>query len=293
MRPRSAVLAGLCALLVAAPAFGQAAASAPRDSTVAVHLKDGSLILGRLIDQTTDSVRLMTSAGRVTLARSAVAEIKAIDPADIHAGAYWTADPHDTRLFFGPTGRTLSGGTGYFSDLYLFLITGAWGVTDRITLGAGTSLFPGTDFFRNNVYYVTPKVALVRGESFNLAAGALIGFAGRANGSAGIYYLAATSGRADASVTYGLGYSYFNSRVSGDATLMLGGTLRVARRVSLMTENYVFTGGGDSGGYWVPMYGVRFIGEHLSADLGFLNFTGRGSQPIFPGIPWLGFAVKF
>jgi hypothetical protein len=260
---------------------------------VAVRLKDGSLILGRLIDQATDSVRLMTSAGRVTLARSAVAEIKAIDPADIHAGAYWTADPNDTRLFFGPTGRTLSSGTGYFSDLYLFLINGAWGVTDRITLGAGTSLFPGTDFFSNNVYYVAPKVAIVRGESFNLAAGALIGFAGRANGSAGVYYLAATSGRSDASVTYGLGYSYFNSRVSGDATLMLGGTLRVARRVSLMTENYIFTGGGDSGGYWVPIYGVRFIGEHISGDLGFLNFTGRGSQPIFPGIPWLGFAVKF
>lgn len=293
MRSRAAALTGLIALLVAAPAFGQASASPPRDSTVSVRLKDGSLILGRLIEQTPDSVRLTTSAGRVTLARSAVAEIKAIDPADIHTGTYWAADPHDTRLFFGPTGRTLGGGTGYFSDLYLFLINGAWGVTDRITLGAGTSLFPGTDFFRNNVYYLAPKFALVRGESFNLAAGALIGFAGRANGSAGVYYVAATSGRADASVTYGLGYSYFNSRVSGDATLMLGGTLRVARRVALMTENYIFTGGGGAGGYWVPIYGVRFIGEHLSADLGFLNFTGRGSQPIFPGIPWLGFAVKF
>ena len=293
MRCRFATFTGLCALLVAAPGFGQTPAAPPRDSTVAVRLKDGSLILGRLIEQTTDSVRLATSAGQVTLARSAVTEIKAIDLAEMHGGAYWAPDPHDTRLFFGPTGRTLAGGTGYFSDLYLFLITGAWGITDRITLGAGTSLFPGTDFFHDNVYYLTPKVALVRGESFNLAAGALIGFAGRANGSAGVYYVAATSGRSDGSITYGLGYSYFNSRVSGDATLMLGGNLRIARRVSLMTENYVFTGGGGAGGYWVPIYGVRFIGEHLSADVGLVNFAGRGSDPIFPGIPWVGFAVKF
>ena len=153
------------------------------------------------------------------------------------------------------------------------------------------SVFPSSDFLGNNIYYLTPKVALVRGESFNVAAGALIGFAGHANGSAGIYYVAATNGLPDASFTYGVGYAYFNSRVSGDATLMLGGNARVSRRLTLMAENYIFTGGG--GGYWAPMYGVRFIGDRLSTDLGFVNFIGHGAAPIFPGVPWLGFAIRF
>jgi hypothetical protein len=274
---------------------GQVAARQLHEPTVAVRLKDGSLLVGLLVDQAPDSVRIVTSAGRMTLARNAIAELKMINPAEIHDGSYWPADPHDTRLFFGPTGRTLAKGSGYFSDLYLFLINGAVGLTDRITLGAGMSVVPSSNFFGNNIYYLMPKVALVRGESFNLAAGALVGFvprsSGRANGSAGIYYLAATNGRADASFTYGIGYSYFDSNVSGDATLMLGGNVRVARRLTLMSENYVFTGPG--GGYWAPIYGVRFIGDRLSTDLGFVNFVGRGTTPFTPGLPWLGFALKF
>jgi hypothetical protein len=299
MRRRCAVLAVLFALLGAAPAFGQVgtkvATKALHDTAVAVRLKDGSLLVGFLVDRTADSVRIVTTAGRMTLNRSEVTEIKVIDPADLHDGVYWAPDPHDSRLFFGPTGRTLAKGSGYFSDLYLFLVNGAVGITDRITFGAGMSFVPSSDFFGNNIYYVTPKVALVRGETFNVAAGALIGFVPRsntrANGNAGIYYLVATNGRPDASFTYGIGYSYFDSSVSGDATLMLGGNIRVARHISLMSENYIFTGAG--GGYWAPIYGVRFIGDRLSADLGLMNFVGRNTVPFTPGLPWLGFAIKF
>lgn len=284
-------LAMLVSVWAPVPACGQANAPSPRDSTVSVRMKDGSVFVGTLEASTADSVRLVTSGARLTLARNAIATVEPIDAADVHGGVYWTPDPHETRLFFGPTGRTLERGSGYFSDIYLFFANAAWGVTDRIMVGGGMSLFPSSDFLGNNVYYLTPKVALVRGQSFNLSAGALIGFAGRANGTAGIYYVAATSGRPNASLTYGLGYAYFNSRVSGDATLMLGGALRVLRRLSLMSENYVFTG--PQGGYWAPIYGVRFIGERLSGDLGFVNFAGRDVKPIFPGVPWLGFAVMF
>jgi hypothetical protein len=231
----------------------------------------------------------------MTLTRSAVEEVKVINPADIHDGSYWPPDPHDTRLFFGPTGRTLAQGSGYFSDTYLFLVNAAVGITDRITFGAGMSFLPSSNFFGNNIYYLTPKVALVRGETFNLAVGALIGLtphsSDHASGSAGIYYLTATSGRADASFTYGIGYSYFDNQVSGDATLMLGGNVRVARRLSLMTENYIFTGSG--GGFWAPIFGVRFIGDRISTDLGLVNFVGHGTTGFSPGLPWLGFAMKF
>ena len=98
-------------------------------------------------------------------------------------------------------------------------MNGAVGVTDRLTLGAGMSFVPSSDFLNNNVYYVTPKVGLVRSETFNVAAGALIGFVpgsnSRTSARAGIYYLVATSGRPDASLTYGLGYSYFGEQRLG------------------------------------------------------------------------------
>ncbi len=71
---------------------------------------------------------------------------------------------------------------------------------------------------------------------------------------------------------------------------MLGGEKRIARRVSLVTENYALTG--ESGA--LISYGIRFFGEKLSADLALWNPVGvEGAGAIFPGIPYVAFAVKF
>ena len=86
------------------------ATKALHDTAVAVRLRDGSLLVGTLVDRTADSVRIVTSAGRMTLNASEVTEIKVINAADLHDGAYWAPDPHESRLFFGPTGRTLAKG---------------------------------------------------------------------------------------------------------------------------------------------------------------------------------------
>ncbi len=291
------ILIALCAVLVARGAPAQSAPLA-LDSTFAVRLRDGSMVLGRLTAQSPDSLQIVTTAGRLTMSRASVAEITLVHASELHDGAYWPADPHGTRLFFGPTGRTLRRGEGYISDLYLFFVNGAVGVTDRFMMGGGMSVFPSSDFFGNNVYYLTPKVSLVQGERFNLSVGALAGFAGHTNGSAGMIYAAATNGLPDLSFTYGAGWAYSSGgdgsssvRVHNDPALLFGATARVSRRVELLTENYVFTGSG--GGLWLPMYGVRFIGDRLSTDLGFVNAVGRDAGGIFPGIPWLGFALKF
>ena len=263
----------------------------PLDSTYAMRLRDGSTVIGRLVAQAADTVQLVTSAGRLSVARSSIVALTLVHASEMHDGVYWPEDPHGTRLFFGPTGRTLQQGEGYFSDLYLFFVNAAVGVTDRVMIGAGMSVFPSNDFLGNNVYYLTPKVALVQGERFNVSAGALLGFAGHTNGSAGMFYAAATNGAPDASLTYGAGWAYGEGRIRGDAMLLLGGTRRISRRVALMSENYIFTG--SAGGYVLPMYGMRFVGDRLTTDLGFINQFGRDARPLFPGFPWLGFALKF
>jgi hypothetical protein len=291
MRLRFAVLALFSTLIAAAPARGQSGSATTKDSAIAVRMRDGSLLVGQITEQSADSISLVTASGRMKLARAAIVEIKPVNSADVHEGVYWPADPHDTRLFFGPTGRVLGKGNGYFSDLYLFLVNAAWGVTDRFMIGGGLSVLPTSDFFGNNVYFLTPKFALVRREEFNVSVGALVGFAGHSAGSAGMLYVAATNGRPDLSFTYGVGYAYSQDKIKSDALLMLGGNARISRRISLLSENYIFTG--SNGGYVVPMYGVRIIGDKLSTDLGFVNFIGRDSRGIFPGVPWVGMALKF
>jgi len=261
------------------------------NASVSARLRDGSVLLGRLSEQMTDSVQITTVNGRYTLARSAISELRLLSAREVQDGAYWAPDPHDTRLFFGPTGRTLAAGSGYFSDTYVLLFNAAVGITDRIMIGAGMSVVPLPDFLRDNLYYVAPKFALVRGDSFNVAVGAIVGFEGRLSGTASIYYLAATNGAPDASFTYGLGYASAAGTVRSAPILMLGGNKRIARKLSLMTENYFLLSRDEL--TWAPLYGVRFIGDRFSTDLGFVNYLGHNATPVFPGVPWLGFALKF
>ncbi|HEV8410510.1 MAG TPA: hypothetical protein VGQ30_08370 [Gemmatimonadaceae bacterium] len=279
-----------CAV-AAAPCNAQTSGVLPINASVSARLRDGTTLIGRLSEQTTDSVQITTASGRFMVARSAISELRLLSATDIERGAYWAPDPHDTRMFFGPTGRTLAAGTGYFSDTYILLFNAAVGITDRIMIGAGMSVIPFPDFLHDNLYYVAPKFALVRRDSFNLAVGAIVGFSGRLSGNASIYYIAATNGGPDASFTYGLGYASAAGTVNSAPLLMLSGEKRMARKLALMTENYFIVSRKEF--YWAPVYGVRFIGDRLSTDLGFVNYVGHNAKPVFPGVPWLGFALKF
>jgi hypothetical protein len=98
------------------------------------------------------------------------------------------------------------------------------------------------------------------------------------DGNLGIAYGVVTQGSTDSAVTVGIGYAYERSSDSGGegAIGMIGGEHRVSRRLKLVTENYVFEGGGLSS------FGVRFLGEHLTADLGLVMPIGGEEFFVFP-----------
>jgi hypothetical protein len=253
--------------------------------------RDGSLFVGQLIRATVDSVYFVSAGGPITVPRSRVVELREVGRGSMRQGVYWAPNPNDTRLFFAPTGRMLAKGEGYFSDTWVFLLLFAGGLTDRITLGAGFSVFP-TDDFSQNVFYVTPKVGLIQSSNFNVAAGALIGVAGIADvdaGPGGIVYTVATAGSPDASVTFGGGFVFAGSDFVDEPVMMLGGERRVSRRVSLASENYLV----PSAGAGLVSYGLRLFGERMSVDFAFANPFGADVEQRFPGWPYLAFAVKF
>jgi hypothetical protein len=132
---------------------------------------------------------------------------------------------------------------------------------------------------------VTPKVGVIRGESFNLAVGALAGGWG-GTGVNGIGYVVATVGGGDRSLTVGVGNDFSGSRAGHEQIVMLGGEIRASRRVSFMTENYVPTTNSNA----LYSYGIRFLGEKFAVDLAFFNLV---RETRFPGIPFVGFSVRF
>jgi hypothetical protein len=301
LAPPATVLTLAVAASVALPHGSRAQDPVVRDTATVdstrmyiLRTRDGSLFVGRLIRASVDSVYFASAGGPITVPRSTVVELRELGRGAMRAGVYWPPNPGDTRLFFAPTGRMLAKGDGYFSDTYVFFLNFVGGLTSRVTFGGGLSVFPTNDLTQN-VFYLTPKVGLIQSSSFNLAAGALIGYAGFSGfddtgddvGSFGIVYGVGTAGSPDASFTVGLGFGYGGGGFGEDPIVMIGGEKRVSRRVSLLSENYIVPGVSDG---TLLSYGLRFFGDRLSTDLAFINLP---SQPIFPGVPYVAFAVKF
>jgi hypothetical protein len=250
---------------------------------VSITLTDGSKLYGRLNRIGADSVVIDGISGRTALAMSLVREVRdAGTPRTSLWGKteYWFPNANTTRLFFAPTGRTLAKGEGYFASHQVFVGSVTGGLSDRVTLGGGGLLLPGS-----NLWFITPKVGLVKSEQFNLATGALFGGWG-AEGTGGIAFVAATLGKPDGSLTVALGNSFIDMELEGSTILMIGGEKRTSRRTSFVTENYFI-----SGERALISYGIRILGEKTSIDLAFLNSPGQSM--VFPGIPFVDFVVRF
>jgi len=247
-----------------------------------VTLRDGSTIFGRILAVNGDTVTFQTQAGNIPLSASAIREIKEIPAADLREGEYWFPNPNSTRLFFAPSGQMLKKGEGYFSDYELFFPGIAYGVTDNVTIGGGVSLFPAA--VEDQVYYVTPKIGISVADKVHVAAGVL--FAGTKGGTGGIYYGVGTFGDGNASVTLGGGYGFAGGKIEAKPVGMIGGELRVSRRLGIVTENYLLP---VSDNNFLYSFGLRFMGEKLTTDLALVNVSG--SDVI--GIPYVDFVFRF
>jgi hypothetical protein len=289
---RAAALVGLLAVARAPRAAAQDTSATrnlqptPDGQLVAVTLKDGSTLIGRVLEVTPTIVRFRSAVGESSIPRDAIVSVRVSAAGGAHGGEYWPEDPSRTRLFFAPTGRMLRKGEGYFSDAYIFFPSFQGGLSDRFTLGGGMSIVPGLGL-DEQVYYLTPKIGLVAGPRLNVAVGALVAGIGTLSdaGPVGIGYGAATFGGEDASVTAGAGLG-FDRNSTSQALLMLGGSTRVSRNIAFVSENYLYTGSGST---VLLSGGIRFMGEKLAVDLA--GFTTGESE--IPVVPYLAFIYRF
>jgi hypothetical protein len=276
----------------AQPAGPILAVAADTSQRQLITLRDGSTVLGRITHAWGDSARVESMAGTFVVRRANVASVKAVPASSIHDGQYWPDDPNSTRLFFGPTARMLKKGEGYIANHWLFFMDGYGGVTDRFTLGGAMSLFPTDNFFQDNAYFLSPKVAITQGERFNTAAGVWIGgapFNDEVDGdnTFGIAYGVATWGGLNGAFTLGGGYGFAEGKLARNPMMMVGGTRRLSRRFTFVTESWLFPNVEQP----LVSVGLRTHGEGLSWDFGAVTVLGTGEGTIV--VPWLGAAWKF
>ncbi len=240
-----------------------------------LQLRDGTRAFGRVERVDGTRVTFRTTAGAVIEVDTADIVSVTTTTGRVVDGEFRPADPNPTRLFFGPTGRSLRQGDGYVGVYEIMLPFVQVGLTDRITIGAGTPLIFGGG--SGHPFWVTPKIQVFNSSSTQAAVGVLH-FMNIGDGNLGIAYGVVTHGSADSAVTAGVGYAYDRTydNHSGGAVAMIGGEYRASRGVKLVTENYVWRDGGILAG------GVRWLGENLSADFGLAAPIGAGEVFVFP-----------
>lgn len=274
------ILAALVAIATPVVSRAQqapAATAAPAQHRVTTHelvLRDGSRLFGTIERENDVEVVFRTQGGAtVTARRTDIASLREVS-GTVSRGEFMRADPNATRLFFGPTGRTMEKGQVYVG-VYEFLMPFVQvGITDRLSIGGGTPLIFGIDDW-NRPFWVTPKLKVFSSESANISVGALHAFDSDGEGG-GIGYVVGTRGGSDASVTAGAGLAYGND--GGRAgVVMVGGERRVRRNIKLITENYVWKNGNG-----VASAGIRFLGDRLSADLAIGIPLGLDDLFVFP-----------
>jgi hypothetical protein len=261
----------LCACASAHPRHAAAqtdTVAAAADSLYTVRLTDGSVIYGRIVEQSDQAVTVETQAGvQVRLERGQIDRITLLRGRVVQ-GRVWPADPNRTRLFFGPTARAVGRGEGYLGVYEVVFPFLTYGVTDNFSISGGTPIIPeGIGEF----WYFAPKLTVYETEKMAAAAGVLaVAVEGE---TAGIVYGAGTFGDTDQALTTGIGWAFSNGDLHNQAVVMVGGEMRAGRNTKFITENYLVPGADTDEGA-VVSGGVRFFGERLSADLGVAFLLG-------------------
>ena len=235
--------------------------------TYSVELKSGTSFTGRLQTITGESLTFSTrELGVVTVQRSNLRQYVQLTQSQVRRGLDYVGN--GTRMFFAPTARNLRKGEGYVQDINVFLVGANYGITDNFSFGLLVPIIPIPTVF---VVAATPKVSVPVTEKFNVGAGVLyvVATAFGHSGSAGVGYGLATYGTADSNVTFGLGYGFAGGDVSSSPVAVVGGNLRVSRRLFVVNETYIASGG--LGG----LLGVRVAASRASGSLGLLYSNSR------------------
>ncbi len=254
-------------------------------------LSDGSRLTGRIAKVEGGMILFKSKVGDLSISTETIVDIKEVSRASVEGGKYWFPNPNQTRLYFAPTGRMLRAGRGYFSDIYIFFPSIAYGFTDNFSMSAGMSLFPGVPLDLQ-LYYFLPRIGFKLSDDVAVAGSLLIiripDFdGGDERSNVGVLFSTCTIGSADNSFTFGLGHGYVGNNFSDKPAVLVGGQWRFARRMSFVSENWIFPGLEDP----LISYGIRFIGESISVDLGLFNVASR--DIIFPGLLYIGFTWNF
>lgn len=273
---------------------------------------DNKKFTGLILSQDAKEVKLRTETlGDLSIPNDKIKELTLIEQKQIKEGKFYVSNPHPTRYFFGPTAIPLQKGEGYFQNSYVLANSVQYGTSDNFSVGGG--------FVIPLVFFITPKFGFKAGKFVYLGGGILAAstFAADANFGVGIGYGSITLGNTENNFTFSGGWGFLKEEIYDPQStnfdtewntakkpmFSLSAMLRVSPKLSLLTENWVFsTKEFEYGDYWeeeydytykyrsVLSFGFRILGERNSFDFGVAVISIDGTAI---GLPYLDYVFKF
>ena len=210
--------------------------------------RDGTTIIGAFVKDDGGNIYINDLEGKETyIPRVMVAQIHELNNDNFKNGEYWFPNLHDSRYFFSPSAFGLEKGEGYFGHSYWVMWQAQYGITDELSIGAGTTLLgiPGTV---NAKYSFNVKADLNAALGW-FWVGDLFGYTdGSMSSLINMPYAVVTKGSKENNITLGAAYNlatpfeeWRNSEVEPSKRLVLnaGGTFRMGRRFAFVFEAWL------------------------------------------------------
>jgi hypothetical protein len=207
--------------------------------------RDGTTIIGTFVKDEAGNIYISELDGKETyIPRVMVAQIHELTDDNFKNGEYWFPNLHDSRYFFSPSAFGLAQGEGYYGHSYWVMWQAQYGITDELSIGAGTTLL-GIPSSLNAKYSFNIK------EDLNAALGWFwVGdlFYGSNESILNMPYAVVTKGSKENNITLGVAYNLAtpfedlrNSEVEPSKRLVLnaGGTFRMNRRFAFVFEAWL------------------------------------------------------
>lgn len=269
--------------------------AAATDSTklIILNTNSGEHFAGYIIAEDPREVTIRLQNGKLlTIPAYTVKSIKPASKENIIGGKVVYPNPHPSRYFYTPSALPMDKGEVYIQTVYGVAYQAQFGITDRFSLGATTTIV-GTPLA------LTTKYSIPVNEKNTFAVGGLAGFVGwGTQASLGIGFGTYTYGTKESNITLGAGLGWVRdgdvvdytptgemigpfAETNSTGIFTLAGNKRISRNLSIMGEFwYVPEGGFFFGGPCFRLYNNR----KSTFDLGIWTIGGISdvSLPIFP-----------
>lgn len=226
------------------------------DQKVIITLVNGNVYKGTVIKENTETITIMVDdVGELTIDRSKIRTIETTDLKTqkniitLRDDKGFAIDYHNsTRFLISPTGYGLKKGQSYYENIGVFFNSFSFGVSDNFTFTVGGEI--ASLLFGGNtpIFYLSPRFNIPFKEDKGAASIGVIFFTLPEDNFDGIGLASAavTFGNRNNQITLGFGAGFETENSFNDGVLMfnLGTVLRLSRKISFVSDNFVLTTGG-------------------------------------------------